>query len=62
MIFSLLTVALQILDQVLSATMHSGIPKEVIADLTAGIALLQKVKDNPVTKDNLESLRLTQQW
>jgi len=56
--FALLGVALNLLKGVLAAATASKLPQEIIDGIQAAITAVQNVHSSPVTKAQLESLRI----
>ena len=56
--FGLLTVALNLVKGVLSAATNAKLPQEIIDGIQAAVTALEAVHGSPVTKDQLEQLRV----
>jgi hypothetical protein len=62
-ITSIIEVVLGLLGGVLNQTkLANGLPAQIVADVEAAIAALQRVQGTPVTMVQLESLRVNPAW
>ena len=62
-IVSIIEVVLGLLNGVLSQTkIANGLPQQIITDVEAAIAALQRVQNTPVTFAQLEGLRANPAW
>jgi hypothetical protein len=59
---SIIALVINLLGSVLTAAKQNGLAAEVVADLEAAVASLEKVQGTPVTFDQLESLRVKPTW
>ena len=59
---SAIELALTLAQQVLAAAKINGLAVDIIADLEAAVASLEKVQGTDVTFDQLEGLRVKAQW
>lgn len=59
---AVIQVVLALLSGVLAAATRSNAPQQIIQGVQAAIAALQQVHGSEVTKQQLESLRVTPQW
>jgi len=59
---SAIELALTLAQQVLAAAKINGLTADIIADLEAAVASLEKVQGTDVTFDQLEGLRVKAQW
>ncbi len=59
---TLISLALALLNSVLSAAKIGGVPTEIVDLLSGAIANLMKVQGTDVTYSQLESLRVTTEW
>lgn len=58
----LISLAVTLLQSVLSAAKVGGVPTEVIALIQAAVTNLLKVQGTPVTYSQLETLRVKTEW
>lgn len=61
-VLAILSVVIPLLKGVLTAVTNSQLPQTVIDAIAAAIAGLESVHGSEVTKEQLESLRITPQW
>lgn len=59
---SIIQLVLTLLGGVLATATKSNLPAEIVAGVQAAIAALQNVQGTPVTKAQLENLRVEPQW
>lgn len=59
---TVIQLVLTLLGGVLATAIKGNLPAEIIAGVQAAITALQSVHDSPVTKAQLESLRVEPQW
>jgi hypothetical protein len=61
-VLNILAVVIPLLEGVLSAVTKAQLPQEVIQAVASAIAALNQVHGTEVTREQLESLRVTPQW
>lgn len=59
---SIIDLVLSLLSTIIPQLTKSGAPAEIIADVQAALASLQKVQGTPVTYAQMESLRVSATW
>jgi hypothetical protein len=59
---TLISLALTLLQSVLTSAKASGVATEVLADIEAAVQKLLTVQGTPVTLQQLESLKITTEW
>lgn len=59
---ALFQIALSILGGIMAQATKNKLPQDVIAAIQAAISELNKVQGSPVTKQQLETLRVDPQW
>lgn len=59
---ALIQVVITLLSGVLSAATKSGLAKEIVSGVQAAITALEQVHSTPVTKQQLDDLRVTPKW